>query len=140
MPPKKGAPPGGSGAPLKDVLAVGFDFARDNPSSLKKQASAAPADFDPTACPILAEHFFGVSPFRQVADVAALVVADLKRQRQVARLLSLGPRPVLEALIEVAAGAELDTVLADYARLDREVVIALGGDKFPPSIFAVGST
>ena len=101
---------------------------------------SAPADFDATANPIISRHFFGVEPFRQIGKITDNVVADLIRQRQVARLLSLGPRPVLEALIEVAAGAELDTVLADYARLDREVVIALGGDKFPPSIFAVGST
>ncbi len=96
--------------------------------------------FNPAAHPIIARHFFGVEPFRPIGEVTNNVVIDLKRQRQAAHLLSLGPRPVLEALIEVAAGAELDTVLADYARLDREVVIALGGDKFPPSIFAVGST
>ena len=92
---------------------------------------SAPADFDPTAHPIISRHFFGVEPLRQIGDVAVVVV-DLKRQRQVARLHSLGPRPVLEALIEVAAGVELDTVLADYARLDLEVVVALGGDRFPP--------
>ena len=89
------------------------------------------ADFDATACPIIARHWFGVEPLRPIGEIAAGIAADLKRQRQVARLHSLGPRPVLEALIEVAAGAELDIVLADYARLDLEVVIALGGDRFP---------
>ena len=138
---------------------------RDNPYCPRKQAScprafgpgeraascvgsaldSVPTAFDATANPILAEYWFGVEPFRQIGDVAdlvdaGLVVANLKRQRQVVRLHSLGPRPVLEALIEVAAGVELDIVLADYARLDPEVVTALGGDKFPPSIFAVGST
>ena len=90
--------------------------------------------------PIISRHWFGVDPFRPIDEVAVGVAADLKRQRQVAHLLSLGPRPVLEALIEVEAGADLDRVLADYARLDLEVVTALGGDKFPPNIFAVGST
>lgn len=138
-PDKRRAPLGGSGAPLKDVLAVGFDFPRDNPPSPQKQVSSTPPDFDPAAYPILAEHFFGVEPLRQIDDVADLVMAGLKRQRQAAHLHLLGPRPVLEALIEVAAGVELDTVLSDYARLDPEVMIALGGDNFPPNIFAVGS-
>ena len=100
---------------------------------------SAPADFDATANPIIGKHFFGVESFRPVDAIANNVVVDLKRQRQVAHLHLLGPRPVLEALIEVAAGVELDTVLSDYARLDPEVVIALGGDKFLPNIFAVGS-
>ncbi len=94
---------------------------------------SASAKFDPAAHPIIARHFFGVEPFRQIGDVAAKVVADLKRQRQVARLHSLGPRPVLEALVEVEAGADLDSVLADFARLDPETVRQLGGDQFPPA-------
>ena len=40
-----------------------------------------------------------------------------KRQRQAPHLHDAGPRPVLEALIAVAAGADLDDVLADFARL-----------------------
>ena len=99
-----------------------------------------PPDFNAVACPIIARHFFGVEPFHPIAQIAAEVIAGLKRQWQIEHLHSLGPRPVLEALIEIAAGGELDTVLADYARLDREVVVALGGDLFPPSIFAVGAT
>ena len=113
---------------------------RVKPQRSTDALESASAKFDPAAHPIIARHFFGVEPFRQIGDVAAVLVADLKRQRQVARLHSLGPRPVLEALVEVEAGADLDRVLADYTRLDLEVVIALGGDKFPPSIFAVGST
>ena len=109
-------------------------------ATTQRDQSSLPAGFDPAAHPIIARHFFGVEPFRQIGDVAAEVVADLKRQRQVARLHSLGPRPVLEALVEVEAGVDLDRVLAAYARLDLEVVIALGGDKFPSNIFAVSST
>ena len=102
-------------------------------ATTQRVQGSLPVGFDPAAHPIIAHHFFGVEPFRQIGDVAVVVVADLKRQRQVAHLLSLGPRPVLEALVEVEAGADLDRVLADYARLDLEVVIALGGDKFPPA-------
>ena len=77
---------------------------------------------------------------RSIGQLAAKIVADLRRQRAAEHLHGLGPRPVLEALVEVEAGADLDRVLADYARLDLKVVTALGGDKFPPSVFAVGST
>ena len=77
---------------------------------------------------------------RPIGEIAAKIAAELRRQRAAEHLHGLGPRPVLEALVEVEAGADLDSVLADFARLDPEVVTALGGDKFPPSIFAVGST
>ena len=40
-----------------------------------------------------------------------------RRQRLVAHLHAAGPRPVLEALISVAAGDDLDEVLADFARV-----------------------
>ena len=104
-----------------------------NSSRVKRNgADAVPIDFDPADHPIIARHVFGVSPFPPIGEVAARVAADLKRQHQVARLYSLCPRPVLAALIEVAASGELDTVLADYAQLDLEVVVALGGNHFPP--------
>ncbi len=53
--------------------------------------------------------------FQPIGEIVHNVVADLKRQRRVEHLHLLGPRPLLEALIEVAAGVELDAVLADYA-------------------------
>ncbi len=71
--------------------------------------------------------------FRPIGEIAAKIVANLRRQRAVEHLHGLGPRPVLEALVEVEAGAELDSVLADFARLDPETVRQLGGDRFPPS-------
>ncbi len=96
---------------------------------------SVPVDFNPAEYPIIGRHFFGIEalrPIGQVAgEVAARVAADLKQQHQVGHLHSLGPRPVLEALKEVAAGGELDTVLADYAQLDLEVVVTLGGNRFP---------
>ena len=85
--------------------------------------NSAPANFDATANPIIGRHWFGVEPF-----------GDLRRQRRAKHLHGLGPRPVLEALVEVEAGAELDRVLADFARLDPKMVRQLGGDQFwqPP--------
>ena len=38
----------------------------------------------PAAHPIIALHFFGVEPLRQIADVVAVVVAGLKRKRAAA--------------------------------------------------------
>ena len=59
------------------------------------------------------------------------VASNLCRQRAAEHLHGLGPRPVLEALVEVEAGTDLDSVLADFAQLDRETVRQLGGDQFP---------
>jgi hypothetical protein len=54
-----------------------------------------------------------------------------RRQRLVAHLHEAGPRPVLEALISVAAGNGLDEVLADFARLPVSIYHALGADVLP---------
>ena len=40
-----------------------------------------PADFDPASCPILARHWFGLDPPRQIGDVAGVVVTGLKHER-----------------------------------------------------------
>lgn len=57
---------------------------------------------------------------------------DHRRQRLAAHLHGLGPRAVLEALKELERGASLDDVLADYGRLDAQLVRALGADRMPP--------
>ena len=132
MDPDRRKPPGGLGRLSKNVLADGFDFLRDNPTGLKKQVSAAPPDFDPAAHPIVARHFFGIEPFRQIGDVAAKVIADLKRQRQIEHLHQLGPRAVGELLCEVAEGGDLDHALAAYERLTPALLKAVGGDRFSP--------
>ncbi len=59
----KRKPPGEHGRLSKcSVVADGFDDLRDNLTDPKKQVSAAPPDFDPAACPILATHWFGLAP------------------------------------------------------------------------------
>ena len=92
-----------------------------------------PADFDPAACPILARHFFGIEPLHSIGQIAAALVANPRRQRAAEHLHNLGPRPVLEALVEVEAGADLDRVLADFERIDAKTVRQLGGEKFWPA-------
>jgi hypothetical protein len=52
--------------------------------------------------------------------------------RQVNHLHRLGPKPIFEALTLVADGGDVDEVLADFARLDAEVIYAAGGDHFAP--------
>lgn len=51
-----------------------------------------------------------------------------RRQHLARHLHSCGPRPVLEALLEVEAGRPLDEVLNDFARLPPEVYGAVGAD------------
>jgi hypothetical protein len=53
------------------------------------------------------------------------------RIRQLAEQLhALGPKPLTELLLEVAAGSNLWDRLGVYCRLDPEVVRKLGGDNF----------
>ena len=73
----------------------------------------------------------GPPPRRGVQSLAHHANGNLRLQRAVERLYRLGPRPVMELLVEVAGGADLDTALATYARLDPEVVRSLDGDRFP---------
>ena len=91
-----------------------------------------PADFDASALPIIARHFFGVEPFRSIGEVAGEVVADIRFRRQVEHVHRLGPRAVGELLHEVVAGGNLDRALEAYERLTPDLLTALGGDRFPP--------
>jgi hypothetical protein len=54
-----------------------------------------------------------------------------RRQYLARHLHRCGPRPVLEALLAVAAGADLDATLADFGRLPTELYQALGADILP---------
>ena len=92
-----------------------------------------PVDFDPTACPILSRHWFGVEPSCPIGAVAAAELADLRFRRQVEHLHRLGPRAVGELLCEVAKGEDLDRALEPYQRLTPDLLKALGGDRFPPA-------
>ena len=94
----------------------------------------APADFDATANPIIAKHFFGVESFCPTATVAVEAVTGLlRRQRQIEHVYLLGARAVGELLYEVAEGGDLDRALAAYERLTPALLAAMGADRFPPS-------
>ncbi len=96
-----------------------------------------PADFDASAHPIIARHFFGIEPFRSIGEVAADVVADLRFRRKVQRLHNLGPRAVGELLAEVGAERGVQTIIEQkldrYAEIDPDALEAAGGDKFWPA-------
>jgi hypothetical protein len=57
---------------------------------------------------------------------------DPRKCRQIEIIWNLGPRVVGELLVEISDPIDLDLALARYARLDGDVVRALGGDQFPP--------
>ena len=57
-------------------------------------------------------------------------------ERLIERVHALGVRPLAEMLAEIAVATGRPDIVADrveaYARLDPEIVRAIGGDKFPP--------
>jgi hypothetical protein len=60
-----------------------------------------------------------------------------RRQRLVRHLVECGERPVLEALLAVESGQDLDQVLEGFARLQPEVYEAIGADVMPIDEVAV---
>jgi hypothetical protein len=54
-----------------------------------------------------------------------------RRQHLARHLHACGPRPVLEALLEVEAGRPLDEVLHAFGRLPPELYAAVGADVLP---------
>jgi len=65
-------------------------------------------------------------------------LAGPRIERQIERLHAIGPRPTAELLIEIAHRTGQSRFIADrlqaYARLDAEIVRAVGGDIFPPRL------
>jgi hypothetical protein len=59
-------------------------------------------------------------------QAAAPAARSPRRQRLVSHLHDAGPRPVLEALLAVEAGAQLDQVLEDFARVPISIYRAVG--------------
>lgn len=76
----------------------------------------------------------------RLGDATQGAVLRLRRQRAARHLHDLGPRPILEALLEIEGGNGLDDVLARYSRLPVDVVRALDGDDFAPDLLAAVST
>ena len=70
---------------------------------------------------------------------------DARFHRLIDHLCSLGPRPVGECLLQLVgtqddARTALVVLLERYRQLDADVVQAVGGDRWPETIFRVGST
>ena len=70
---------------------------------------------------------------------------DARFRRHVDHLCRLGPRPVAECLLQLAgtgddARTALVVLLEQYQRLDVDVVAALGGDRWPGTVFPVDPT
>ena len=59
-----------------------------------------PDGFDPATMSILAVHWFGIEPWRQVGTVAAEIIDDLNFRHQVKLLHPRGPR-ILRGFLEV---------------------------------------
>ena len=78
---------------------------------------------------------------RPGCQIPAEVVANLRLQRDVARLHALGPRAILHLLDEICCRFTCRLFVENrahrYAQIDRDTLAALGGDTFPPSIHAV---
>ena len=62
-------------------------------------------------------------------------LADFRLARDVERVLALGPRPIIELLIEIGEQRLCRTYLEQrvrrYAEIDPEHLEAFGGDTFP---------
>ena len=69
------------------------------------------------------------------------VLAGPRFERTIEHLHRLGPRAVAELLTEIATATGEPGLIADhveaYARLDPDFIRAIGGDRFPPSVFGV---
>ena len=74
--------------------------------------------------------------FRSIGEIAAEVVADLRRRRKVQQFYRLGDRVLGEFLAEIGADRGIQTIidqkLKKYASLDPEALEATGGDDFWP--------
>ncbi len=67
---------------------------------------------------------------------------DARFRRHIDHLCRLGARPVAECLLQLAGNHDdgrtaLILLLEQYQRLDADVVAALGGDRWPETVFAV---
>ena len=66
---------------------------------------------------------------------------EQRLERMVERVHALGPRVLAELLAEIATATDQPALIADrvaaYARLDPDLIRAIGADKFPPMLMEV---
>jgi hypothetical protein len=58
-------------------------------------------------------------------------VRSARLQRLIAHLHKAGPRPVMEAMLQVAGGEPLDSVLEAYGRIPVEIYHQFGANSLP---------
>jgi hypothetical protein len=63
---------------------------------------------------------------------------EQKFRRDVEAACRLGAPAIACLLEEIAAGRDLRKAVAEYASLDSGIVAAFGGERFPPSLRAIG--
>ena len=72
---------------------------------------------------------------------ASAEIGSARWDRNIEHLHRLGPRPTAELLIEIARDTGRPDIVGDrveaYAQLDRAVLRAVGGDRFPPIVLGV---
>jgi hypothetical protein len=103
--------------------------------------AARPAPESPGNGPRKTSLLGGLDPSPLAREsVRAQAQHRLRRQRLVEKLHRLGPAPLSHFLreIEQATGADLTQRLERYSLVDPEFVRALGGDRFPPALIAIG--
>lgn len=75
--------------------------------------------------------------FRNLAEVAAELAADVAFRHRVRRLHARGPRLIAELLAHIAAdralGTYIDELIDSYLRLDDEALDLVGGRNLPPA-------
>ena len=105
------------------VLSADGPRAQHNRTTDKAQHQPGPDKLDPLIRPVS-------------TDRGGEVLAGPHFERQVEHLHRLGPRPTAELLIEIARCTGQSSFIAhrleEYARLDRDILRALGADRFPP--------
>jgi hypothetical protein len=69
------------------------------------------------------------------AKVKEHLRANPRYRRLTERLHRLGPRPIGEAIIAVADGRDILSVLEEYAQLDPAAVALLDARDWPPTIW-----
>jgi hypothetical protein len=86
---------------------------------------------DYTASPVDIKHHLRFSRLRQQHGLSGP-----RFERMVERLHHLGPRPLAEMIVEIAAATDEPGLVVDrvaaYAKLDPMLIRALGADRFPP--------
>jgi hypothetical protein len=68
------------------------------------------------------------------------MMRSARRIRLSTHLHAAGPRPVLEALLAVESGQDLDAVLEDFGRIPADIYHAVGASHFTKPFLICGAS